>query len=193
MGSKKGQKVTISGEEYCDILGDILHEYFNRIISDDEIFLALGLDSGNMQKFAIELSIVLGVMAVRLFGLKHNNDGLKGFTRANIMTKIEENIFDFDGKEKDNYEDLFDQRYNMFASLISTEKSSYDVRSSFLGFARFLISQFSDKQEDENKEIIQKASSHIVEYGEIVSRFIANSRIKTTSALTGKYEFIITI
>ena len=193
MGPKKGQKVTITGEEYCEILGDILHEYYNRIISDDEVFLEFGLDRKNSSKFAIELSIILGVMALRLFGLKHSNDGLKAFTRMHILTRVEDTIFDFNGKEKDNYEDLFDQRYNMFVSLIAEQKTSYDVRSSFLGFARFLVAQFSTKEEDDNKEVIQKTSAHIVEYGEIISRFISKSRIKTSSALSGKYEFVVTM
>ena len=188
---KKSEKVTITGEEYSDILVDILHEYYNRIVSDDDIFLALDLKRKGTGKFAVDLSIVLAVMALRLFSLKHNNDGLKGFTRNHILQKIETSIFKFDGTEKDNYEDLFDQKYNMFASLVQKEKTSYDVRTAFVGFARYLVSQYSDKDEEENSEVIQKMSAHIVEYGEIISKFIANSKIKTGSALVGKYEYVV--
>lgn len=193
MGSKKGQKVTISGEEYCDLLADFIHEYYNRIISDDEVFLALKLDKPSETKFTLELSIVLGIISLRLFSIKHNNDGLKAFTRARILEKIEHDIFDFNGKDKDNYEDLFDQRFNMFFKLIPEQKSSYEVRSQFLGFSRYMISQFSNKTEDENKDIITKISTHIVEFGDVTSRYMANSKIKVSSALTGKYEYVITM
>lgn len=192
MAENKKDKITISGEDYIEVVSDLIHEYFNRVISDDEIFVGLGLKDATANEFSIELSLVLSVIATRLFSIKHNNINLQGYARKLILEKNAKNIFKFNKKEEENYEDLYDQRYNMFLELIPKQKSSFEVRSQLLGFTRYLISKFSNKNEDDNKEIITKASTYIVEYGDIISRYFANSRLKVGSAWRGKYEFIIT-
>lgn len=192
MGSKKGQKITISGDEFADVIEELVHEYYNRIISDDEVYLALNLKNEKKNVFSLELSIVLSIIAIRLFSIRHNNINLKAYARERILKKNETDIFKFKEDDINTYEELFDKRYNMFSELIPEQKSSFEIRSQLLGFTRYLISQFSDKPEDDNKEIITKCSTYIVEFGDIISRLIANSRLKVTSAWTGKYEFIVT-
>lgn len=192
MGSKKGQKITISGYELADVIEELVHEYYNRIISDDEVYLALNLKNEKKNEFSLELSIVLSIIAIRLFSIRHNNANLKTYVRERILKKNETDIFKFKEDDINTYEELFDKRYNMFSELIPEQKSSFEIRSQLLGFTRYLISQFSDKPEDDNKEIITKCSTYIVEFGDIISRLIANSRLKVTSAWTGKYEFVVT-
>lgn len=193
MAADKKEKITISGDEFSEIIAELIHEYYNRIISDDKIFLGLKLDNMQKNEFSIELSIILSVIALRLFKVRHTNKTLNGITMQRILEKNENDIFKFrKDDEREKYEELYDQRYNMFSELIPEQKSSYEIRSQFLGFTRYLISLFSDKKEDDNKEIIQKASTYIVEFGDIVSRLLANSRLKALSAWSGKYQFLVT-
>lgn len=193
MAADKKEKITISGDEFSEIIAELIHEYYNRIISDDKIFLGLKLDNMQKNEFSIELSIILSVIALRLFKVRHTNKTLNGITMQRILEKNENDIFKFrKDDEREKYEELYDQRYNMFSELIPEQKSSYEIRSQLLGFTRYLVSLFSDKKEDDNKEIIQKASTYIVEFGDIVSRLLANSRLKALSAWSGKYQFLVT-
>lgn len=194
MAKEKKTKITITGEEFSDIVAEIIHDYYNRIISDDNVFLSLKLQGPKVNEFSVELSIILTVIAMRLFSVRHHSEVLQGRTVYRILEKNEEDIFKLKNKEneKEKYGELYNEKYNMFLELIPNQKSSYSIRSQWLGFSRYLISQFSSKTEDENKEIITKISTYIVEFGDIVSRLFANSHLKVTSAWTGKYEFVVT-
>ena len=192
MATEKKTKITITGEEYSDIVAEIIHDYYNRIISDDNIFLALKLSGSKINEFSVDLSIMLTIIAMRLFSVRHHNQALQGRTVFRILEKNEQDIFKLNEKEKEKYGEVYNEKYNMFSELIPSQKSSYSIRSQWLGFSRYLISQYSDKTEDENKKIITKISEYIVEFGDIVSRLFANSRLKVSSAWTGKYAFVVT-
>jgi len=194
MGSKKGEKITVTGEEYCEIVGDLVKEYRNRIISDDDIFLTLDLNKEikNASKFELELCVILTVIAMRLFGIKHTNDKIQGFVSMNVLARVGKTVFNFKSKEQEQFENLYFEKVEVFKQIAPTGKSSFEIRSSWLGFARYLVSLFSDKEEEDNKELIQKLSTYIVEFADIMGMFFASSRTKVSAAWAGKYEFVIT-
>ena len=193
MSSKKQESITISGEEYFDIIGEFVQDYNNRIISDDSIYLTLSLDKDKVlvRKFELELCIILIVITMRLYSIKHTSDRAQGYALVNILTKVGKSVFNFNEKEQEQFENLYSEKVEIYKQIAPEGKTSYDIRTTWLGFSRFLVSLFSDKEEEENKELIQNLSKYIVEFADIISRLIASSRLKVSSAWAGKYEFVV--
>ena len=184
------KKTTLSGDEYCDIYADIILEYYRRIISDDKIFVPLKITKQKQEEFSIELSLLLLVIAMRAYELENNRRVIADFVKGKTCESLCSKLFDYD--DDSGYLELFNARYTMFEELSSIKDTKVSVDNQLLGMARYFISQFSnEKKEEKNKDVIIALNEQLSEFYAIVHKLAFNSMLKKSSALVGKYDFIV--
>lgn len=186
------KKTVLSGDEYCDVYADIILEYYRRIISDDKIFVALKIPQQREEEFSIELSLLLLVIAMRIYELENPRKIIADFVKGKVSDSVCSKLFKHGKDNTNDYLNAFNNRYSLFEEITPIKDTKISNDNQLLGMTRYLISKFSsEKKEEKNKDVIIALNEQLNEFFAIIQKLAFNSMLKKTSALVGKYDFVI--
>ncbi len=87
-------KLLLNFGDYADTWVKLVQEYYQRGVSNDEIYAALGLKEENALRFTMEFVSVLLVIAMRAWGTKRfNKDEIRTLLEDAVVEKAYRVIF----------------------------------------------------------------------------------------------------
>lgn len=191
----KRMELLLKFDEYVETWQTLITEYYQRIISDDDIYVALQLDEENAMRFSMELGTVLLVMAMRDFKEKKLKSAHKDAVERELVQKVYRSIFADDEETVAACEEFYKNRFAMLGQLAPTksETTAEKRQKNLLGFARYVVAQCSEKTELGNARVIEKLGVHLTQASGSFIRLIQNTDPDVNGLPTkNKPRFIVT-
>lgn len=185
-------KLLLNFNEYADTWVKLVEEYYQRGVSNDQIYAALELNDESAMRFTMELVSVLLVIAMRAWGTKRfNKDETRKLVEDAVADKTYRQIFAEDEETLSACKEFYAARYQMFNQLApNNAKSEKVIRANLIGFARYVVSQCSERSEDENVAVIEHLSVLLIAAAGSFKRLTDNSTIDPNTVF-GKPKFIV--
>ena len=185
-------KLLLNFGEYADTWVKLVQEYYQRAVSNDEIYTPLELKEEGAMRFSMELGSVLLVIAMRAWRKKRiQKDGVTELVEQAVIEKTYRAIFAEDDETLSACKEFYEARYRMFDQLApNVAKGEKQIRSNLIGFARYVISQSSDKTEEENVAVIERLSVLLIAAAASFKRLTDNSTLDPNTVF-GKPKFIV--
>ena len=185
-------KLLLTFNEFADTWVKLVQEYYQRAVSNDEIYTPLELKEEGAMRFSMELGSVLLVIAMRAWRKKRiQKDGVTELVEQAVIEKTYRAIFAEDDETLSACKEFYEARYRMFDQLApNVAKGEKQIRSNLIGFARYVISQSSDKTEEENVAVIERLSVLLIAAAASFKRLTDNSTLDPNTVF-GKPKFIV--
>jgi hypothetical protein len=184
-------KLLLNFNEFTDTWGKLVKEYYQRGVSNDDIFAALELTDEGGMRFSMELASVLLVIAMRAWKKKRIKDEVKKQVEDAVVEKTYRAVFAEDDETLSACKEFYEARYRMFAELApNSEKNEKQIRNNLIGFARYVVSQCSERSEQENTAIIEKLSVLLIAAAGSFKR-LTDSSTPDPNTVFGKPRFIV--
>lgn len=185
-------KLLLNFGEYADTWVKLVQEYYQRCVSNDQIYAALELNDESAMRFTMEFVSVLLIIAMRSWGTKRfNKDETKKLVEDAVVEKTYRVIFAEDEETLSACKEFYAARYQMFDQLApNSAKSEKAIRANLIGFARYVVSQCSERAEEENAAVIEHMSVLLIAAAGSFKRLTDNSTIDPNTVF-GKPRFIV--
>jgi hypothetical protein len=184
-------KLQLNFNEYIDTWVKLVREYYQRGVSNDEIYTALELTEENAMRFSMELVTILLVIAMRTWNIKRMKDEVKKTVEQAVVEKGYRAVFAEDDETLAACRDFFEARYRMFDQIApNSAKNEKQIRRNLIGFARYVVAQCSTRGEEENAQIIERLSVLLIAAAGSFKRLTDNST-QDPNAVFGKPKFIV--
>lgn len=185
-------KLLLNFNEYADTWVKLVEEYYQRGVSNDQIFAALELNDESAMRFTMEFVSVLLIIAMRAWGTKRfNKDETRTLVEDAVVEKAYRVIFAEDEETLSACKEFYTARYQMFNQLApNNAKSEKAIRANLIGFARYVVSQCSARAEEENAAVIEHMSVLLIAAAGSFKRLTDNSTIDPNTVF-GKPKFIV--
>jgi hypothetical protein len=184
-------KLQLNFNEYIDTWVKLVREYYQRGVSNDEIYTALELTEENAMRFSMELVTILLVIAMRTWNIKRMKDEVKKTVEQAVVEKGYRAVFAEDDETLAACRDFFEARYRMFDQIApNSAKNEKQIRRNLIGFARYVVAQCSARGEEENAQIIERLSVLLIAAAGSFKRLTDNST-QDPNAVFGKPKFIV--
>ncbi|MEA5047307.1 MAG: hypothetical protein VB034_01735 [Eubacteriales bacterium] len=185
-------KLLLNFEEYTDTWVKLVKEYYQRGVSNDDIYLALQLHEEGAMRFSMELGSVLLVIAMRAWGTKRfQKDETRKLVEDTVVEKTYREIFAENEETLSACKDFYAARFQLFSQLApNNAKNEKQIRTNLIGFARYVVSQCSERAEEENAAIIEHLSVLLIAAAGSFKRLTDNSTIDPNTVF-GKPKFIV--
>ncbi len=196
----KQPELLLKCDEYVETWESLIQTFYLRIISDDAVYTALQLDEERQTRFSMELGTVLLVTAMRAWNQKKLSEPIKKRIEDGVIRSVFTNIFSAEGDALETCLAFYAARYELFQELSPTgantkkeaESHANKLRDQSIGFARYIVGQCSDVEENENTEIIKKLSIHLIGAAGTFLRLTGNTTLDSNSLIGMKPRFIVT-
>lgn len=181
--------------EYVETLASLVHEHYQRTMSDENLFALLALSPEEQAQFSVEYATVLLVIAALAFKVKPKLVDEKYLSR--IQTRTAETTFRKilqDGDEEtigacvgfyQGKKDIFTQVCKKIYS-----KEAAVRQQDILGFARMLVAQLRPSLEEENLKAIESIGIHLSEATDTFITLVANT-VQDSIRIDGKPTFAV--
>ena len=185
-------KLLLNFGEYADTWVKLVQEYYQRAISNDEIYTPLELKEEGAMRFSMELGSVLLVIAMRAWRKKRiQREGVTALVEQTVVEKTYRAIFAEDDETLAACKEFYESRYRMFEQLApNVAKGEKQIRTNLIGFARYVVSQSSEKSEEENVAVIERLSVLLIAAAASFKRLTDNST-PDPNTVFGKPKFIV--
>lgn len=185
-------KLLLTFGEYTDTWVKLVQEYYQRAVSNDGIYTPLELKEEGAMRFSMELGSVLLVIAMRAWKKKRiQKDGVIEQLEQAVVEKTYRAIFAEDDETLAACKEFYEARYRMFEQLApNVAKGEKQIRTNLIGFARYVVSQSSDKPEEENVSAIEHLSVLLLAAAGSFKRLTDNSTLDPNTVF-GKPKFIV--
>ena len=185
-------KLLLNFGEYADTWVKLVQEYYQRAISNDEIYTPLELKEEGAMRFSMELGSVLLVIAMRAWRKKRiQREGVTALVEQTVVEKTYRAIFAEDDETLAACKEFYEARYRMFEQLApNVAKGEKQIRTNLIGFARYVVSQSSEKSEEENVAVIERLSVLLIAAAASFKRLTDNST-PDPNTVFGKPKFIV--
>ncbi|HWP22249.1 MAG TPA: hypothetical protein VN417_05830 [Candidatus Cryosericum sp.] len=185
-------KLLLNFNEYADTWVKLVQEYYQRSVSNNQIYAALELNDEGAMRFTMEFVSVLLIIAMRAWGTKRfNKDETRSLVEDAVVEKAYRVIFAEDEETLSACKEFYAARYQMLNQLApNNAKSEKAIRANLIGFARYVVSQCSDRAEEENAAVIEHMSVLLIAAAGSFKRLTDNSTIDPNTVF-GKPKFIV--
>lgn len=185
-------KLLLNFNEYADTWVKLVEEYYQRGVSNNQIYAALELNDESAMRFTMEFVSVLMIIAMRAWGTKRfNKDETRTLVEDAVVEKAYRVIFAEDEETLTACKEFYAARYQMFNQLApNNAKSEKAIRANLIGFARYVVSQCSERAEEENAAVIEHMSVLLIAAAGSFKRLTDNSTIDPNTVF-GKPKFIV--
>ena len=185
-------KLLLNFGEYADTWVKLVQEYYQRAISNDEIYTPLELKEEGAMRFSMELGSVLLVIAMRAWRKKRiQREGVTALVEQTVVEKTYRAIFAEDDETLAACKEFYEARYRMFEQLApNVARGEKQIRTNLIGFARYVVSQSSEKSEEENVAVIERLSVLLIAAAASFKRLTDNST-PDPNTVFGKPKFIV--
>ena len=184
-------KLLLNFNEFIDTWVKLVQEYYQRGVSNDEIFAALGLEEESAMRFSMEFVTVLLVVALRAWSIKRMKDEVKKMVEQAVVEKSYRAVFAEDEETLSTCKEFFEARYRMFGQIApNSAKNEKQIRRNLIGFARYVVAQCSTRSEEENAQVIEHLSVLLTAAAGSFKRLTDNST-QDPNAVFGKPKFIV--
>lgn len=185
-------KLLLNFGDYADTWVKLVQEYYQRGASNDDIYAALGLKEENALRFTMEFVSVLLVIGMRAWGTKRfNRDEIRTLVEDAVVEKSYRVIFAEDEATLSACKEFYAARYQMFNQLApNNAKNEKQIRTNLIGFARYVVSQCSERTEEENVAVIEHLSVLLIAAAGSFKRLTDNSTVDPNTVF-GKPKFIV--
>lgn len=188
--------VRLTNQEYIDTWSSLVQTFYQEGISDDQIYQNLGMSAEGEQRFPVEFSTILTVIAILTFDAKpklclyeNQRDKLKDGIIEAVYKKI---VPDAGAETIASCSDYCRSRIAVFRQICRGIYSTNPQKrqADLVGFARYLAAQVSSRDESENTEAIQRLGIILSSASDAYMRLLSNSTQDTTQ-LNGKPSFSV--
>lgn len=184
-------ELLVSFNEYVDTWVQLIQEYYNRGVSSDDIFVALQLDEEKSIQFSMELCTVLLILATRTWNAKRLKEGSKELVASAMVENTYKALFSVDEEALAVCQNFYQSKYAAFAQLLPEATSEKEIRNQLIGFSRYIVSQCSQRPEEENAGIIEHLSILLIAAAASFKRFTQNTTLDGNSAFIGTPKFLV--
>lgn len=189
----RSMELLLKYEEYVDTWTGIIRAFYERIISDDAVFSALGPDREHAARFSMELSTVLLVMAMRAWKGREFKPEAQQKVEGSVVRGVYRELLAQDEETLSACCDFYMDRSQMFRELapLSAAKDEQALRTQMIGFARYAAAQSSQRTEKENAGAIEALSVHLLEAQGAFARLTKNTTLDGNSLFGKNMRFIV--
>lgn len=187
--------IQLSLGEYVETLSSLVHEHYQRAMSDEALFTCLSLSEEEQTQFSMEYATVLLVIASLAFKAKPKLTDEKYLRR--IQERTAESTFqkilcDADEETIQACVGLYRQKMEVFSQICKRiySKEAALRQQDIVGFSRMLIAQLRPGAEEANLEAIQRTGICLSEATDTFITLIANT-VQDSVRLDGKPTFAV--
>lgn len=185
MSLKPRTVLQLSFQEYTDAWVSVIYEYYQQGVCSETLPEKMGLDEEGMSRFSLEYGTILTVAAI--LSLEAKPKLVVDKARQNLIDNVvrgfyQKAVADADEETISFCRQFFDSRMGIFGqicrNIYSTDPKKRQTDA--VGFARYILSQVSDREEKDNTEAMKELGILITSASDSFIRLVGNSAQNST-------------
>ncbi len=189
------QVIQLSFGQYVEVWSGLIFEHYQIGMSDDVLFQQLALEGDAQARFSVEYSAVLMTVAALSLGAKPNLTSEKNKER--LIDQMAEASYqlimpDADEETIDGCVRFFRSKLAIFSRICSNiagKKAEARTRD-LAGLSRYLAAQVSEREEEQNRQAIERIGVLLSDACECFIKLVTNS-VQDAMRLDGKPSFSV--
>jgi len=194
---KNSLALSLKLDEYVDTWCSVIEDFYRQIVSDDKVFLPLTETKEAEYKLSYEIRTVLLLLAMKMFKSTSMNERAKLTVEDKVVDGVYRVIVPEDEEVLEQSKEYYRNRYEMFeevdvySSNDSKKEAKQAVRDDMIGYARYVISNVTDKPEADLKDTITALSVHLMKAANTFAYFSNNTTLDGNGLLLRRYKFYV--
>lgn len=189
------QLLQLSFGQYVEVWSGLIFEHYQIGMSDEELFGKLKLSAEDEARFSVEYSAILMTIAALSLDVKPKLTSEKYHDR--LIDQMAENAYqkimpDADKETVQYCFQFFRTKLKIFGQICKNiaSKDASKRSADLAGFARYLVAQVDDSDEEKNAKAIERLGILLSEASDCFIRLVLNS-VQDTIRLDGKPSFSV--